>query len=259
MSTDSSNDSKITKKLAKTVGQWGPLAAIIIVILGMVLGEVFGAMIVGLLIGFVNDGQDIAGKLAETEMQFLYVLMSGLGSLLVLWIFMRWRKIHWRSPGFNRRPKLQDLGWSGLALPIYYVALIVVSAIAGSVLGVDINQEQEIGFDQVIGPVGLILTFISLVVIPPVVEEILFRGFLFTGLRTKLKFWMATSITSMLFAVPHLFASSQGLLWVAAIDTFILSLFLCCLRERTDNLWAPIALHAIKNGIAYIAIFIIGV
>lgn len=259
MSTDSSKKSKPIKKLAKTVGQWGPLAAVIIVILGMVLGEVFGALTVGFFIGFLHDGQDLVARLATTEMQFLYVLMSGLGSLLILGVFMRWRKIHWRSPGFNRKPKWQDLGWSGLALPIYFVALTIVSAIAGTMLGVDINQEQEIGFNQVYGSVGLLLTFVSLVVIPPVVEEILFRGFLFTGLRTKLKFWIAALITSALFAVPHLFASSQGLLWVAAIDTFILSLFLCYLRERTGNLWAPIALHAMKNGIAFVAIFIIGV
>jgi membrane protease YdiL (CAAX protease family) len=259
MSTDSSSDSKPLKKLAKTAGQWGPMAAVVVVILGMVLGEIFGAMTIGLFIGFMNDGRDIASKLAATEMQFLYVLMSGLGSLLILWLFMRWRKIHWRSPGFNRHPKWQDLGWSGLVLPIYFIALIIVSSIAGMFLGVDINQEQEIGFNQVYGSTGLILTFISLVVIPPIVEEILFRGFLFTGLRTKLKFWQATAITSVLFAIPHLFASSHGLLWVAAIDTFILSLFLCYIRERTGNLWAPIALHAMKNGVAFAAIFIIGV
>lgn len=259
MSTDSSNEQKVSKKMAKTVGSWGPLAAILLVILGMILGEVFGVVTTGLLAGFFNKGQDLGNWLASTEMQFLYVLVSGLGSLLVLWMFMRWRKIHWRSPGFKRGPKWQDLGWGALALPIYFVILMIVSSLASSFAGVDINQEQEIGFDNVYTTTAVLLTFISLVVIPPVVEEILFRGFLFTGLRTKLKLWAAALIASILFAMPHLFASSQGLLWVAAIDTFILSLFLCYLRERTGNLWAPIILHAMKNGIAFIAIFIVGI
>lgn len=259
MSTDSSDKSKLTKKLAKSVGSWGPLAAVVIVILGMVLGEVFGVITTGLLAGFFSNGQDLGEWLANTEIQFLYVLVSGLGSLLVLFVFMRWRKVHWRAPGFKRGPKWKDLGLSAFVLPIYFVVLMIVSFLASSLAGVDINQEQEIGFENVNNAIGLILTFASLVIVPPVVEEILFRGFLFTGLRSKLNLWTAALITSVLFAIPHLFASSQGLLWVAAIDTCILSLFLCYLRERTGNLWAPIMLHAMKNGIAFIAIFIIGV
>lgn len=255
MSTDSSK----SKKIRKHIGKWGPLAAILVVIVGLLLGDVIGAVVIGLFIGIANGGADLTNWLATTEIQFLYVLASGLISLLVMWVFMRWRKIHWRSPGFNRLPVWKDLGWGALALPVYFVVLMLVSAIASAFFGVDANQEQEIGFDNVSGAIGLSLTFISLVIIPPIVEEILFRGFLFTGLRSKLKIWPAVIITSVLFAIPHLFASSQGLLWIAAIDTFILSLFLCYLRERTGNLWAPIILHALKNSVAFIAIFVIGV
>lgn len=254
MSTDSSNN----KKTSKHKGHWGPLAAILVVIVGLLLGEVFGAVIMGLFIGLLGAGSDIADWLAKTEIQFLYVLISGLVSLLVVWIFMRWRKISWRAPGFKRLPNWKDLGLSALSLPMYFGVLLIVSAVASALLGVDTTQEQEIGFENTYGALGLALTFISLVVLPPIVEEILFRGFLFTGLRSKLKLWPAAIITSVLFAIPHLFASSEGLLWIAGIDTLILSLFLCYLRERTGSLWAPIILHALKNGVAFFAIFVIG-
>lgn len=254
MSTDSSK----TKKTSKYKGYWGPLAAILVLIVGLLLGEVFGAVIMGVLIGFFSAGSDIADWLAKTEIQFFYVLISGAVSLLVVWLFMGWRKINWRTPGFKRLPTWKDLGLSALSLPMYFGALMIISAIAGALLGVDTAQEQEIGFENAYGAIALALTFISLVILPPIIEEILFRGFLFTGLRNKLKLWPAAIITSILFAIPHLFASSEGLLWIAGIDTFILSLFLCYLRERTGNLWAPIILHALKNGIAFFAIFVIG-
>ena len=48
-------------------------------------------------------------------------------------------------------------------------------------------------------------------------------------------------------------------LWIGALDTFILSLFLVFLREATGNLWAGITLHATKNLVAFITLFIIGV
>jgi len=50
--------------------------------------------------------------------------------------------------------------------------------------------------------------------------------------------------------------SGQPLLWVAGIDTFILSLVLIYLREKTDSLYASIGLHMLKNTIAFLGLFV---
>jgi membrane protease YdiL (CAAX protease family) len=50
---------------------------------------------------------------------------------------------------------------------------------------------------------------------------------------------------------------AAGPLWIGAVDTFTLSLVLVSLREITGNLWAGISLHAAKNGIAFILLFVI--
>ena len=61
----------------------------------------------------------------------------------------------------------------------------------------------------------------------------------------------------MLFAVAHLpEGGSDGPLYIAAIDTFVLSLFLVGLRERTRGIWAGMVLHASKNFIAFYYLFI---
>jgi membrane protease YdiL (CAAX protease family) len=49
------------------------------------------------------------------------------------------------------------------------------------------------------------------------------------------------------------------LLYIAAIDTFTLSLILVYLREKTGGLWSSMGLHAIKNGIAFVSLFIVHV
>ena len=53
------------------------------------------------------------------------------------------------------------------------------------------------------------------------------------------------------------FGSGQPLLWVAALDTFTLSMVLCYLRQETDSLWPGILLHALKNCIAFITLFVL--
>jgi len=94
-------------------------------------------------------------------------------------------------------------------------------------------------------------------VLPPLAEETLFRGFLYTGLRKRWSFVWTTAMVSLLFASLHLFEGSGGLLWIAGIDTFLLSLVLCYLREKTGNLWAGIIIHILKNGLAFIFLYVL--
>ena len=264
MDTDKTGEPKKQKgqkddKPARPTGTWGPTAAILLVVVGLAFGQILGAIFVGLLslLASRTTALQLDAWFETTPAQFLFVLFSAIFTLLVLAVFLRWRRISWRKLGFERGPQWRDLGWTLLAVPVYFVVTLVVAGLAGVYLGVDLEQEQEIGFRQVVGPAALLMTFVSLVVLPPLVEEILFRGFLFPGLRTKLNFIMAALVTSVLFAIPHLFASSDGLLWVVGIDTFILSMALCYLREHTGALWAPILLHALKNGAAFTYLFII--
>jgi len=97
-------------------------------------------------------------------------------------------------------------------------------------------------------------------VLPPLIEETVFRGFVYSGLRTKLKPVVAALITSAVFASLHLeFGNGKPLLWVAALDTFTLSMVLCYLRQKTNSLWPGIVLHALKNGLAFMSLFVIGI
>lgn len=236
---------------------WGPGAAVFVVVLAFIAGEILGGAIVGVLAG-IADALSIIRLNVWVETvpaKFLFVLASSVVTMLGIWLFLRHRRASMSDLGFKRRPRWSDVGWSVAAFPLYLLALAVVAAAAEAFVGVNVRQEQELGFSPD-GAFALIFVFASLVILPPLIEEILFRGFLYTGLRSRLTIVWATLITSVLFAIPHLFASSEGLLWIAAIDTFLLSIAMCYLRERTGNLWAPIVLHALKNGTAFLFVFV---
>lgn len=228
---------------------WGPSAAIL-VSLALIVGSqvLIAAIFIPLLVG-----SGVAETWFESTIgQFTAILAIDAIILVSLWLFLRSRRASLRQLGFARRPVWLDIGRALVWYGIYFVLLITAGLIVDAFTPVNVQQKQELGFEDLASPAALAMGFVALVVLPPIVEETVFRGFVFTGLRTRLTFLWTTIITSLLFAWPHLLASSEGLLWIAGIDTLLLSFVLCYLREKTGALWAPIAVHAIKNAIAYL-------
>jgi membrane protease YdiL (CAAX protease family) len=237
--------------------KWGPLAAVVATIVIYFASQVIGTILI-LAVAKARgwDQAQINHWVQQTFPQFIYIVLVEGVTLLMLWRFLRRRHASFRDLSL-RRPKVRDASYVLLGALIYFPILVAVMAgIQAWLPQINLNQAQEIGFNHTQGP-ALVLAFVSLVVLPPVTEEILVRGFLYGGLKSKLpKIWAAL-VTSLLFGAAHLeFGSGAPLLWSAAIDTFILSMVLVYLREKTGSLWASIGLHMTKNAIAFGALFL---
>ncbi len=182
--------------------------------------------------------------------QFLLQGLVEASSIGLIWLIMRHvYRVGWASIGLKQLVPNQLL-WSVAAFPAYLVVSAIISGLADSLFSVNLDQTQDIGYANPQGP-ALVLIFVALVCLAPFVEEMLFRGFLFTAFRRVFGFWGGAVGVSLLFAIAH------GQLNVG-IDVFVLSLFLCGLREKTNSLWPAIGLHAIKNLVAFVVLFIIG-
>lgn len=259
MSDDSSKPVKRASKVWGSLVPWHPVGAIVFLVVLYFLADVLAQIGITAYVSFRGWNNDQAQAWLEGSVfpQFFYVLMIDSILVVAIGLFLKRYKGGIAAIGL-KRPRLGDLGYALGAYPFYFVGLIIVTLIASSVFtGLNIDQEQELGFDNPTGGLQLAVTFVSLVILPPLIEEVLFRGVLFASLRKRLQFWISAVITSFIFACAHLSASSEGPLYIAAIDTFILSLVLCWLREKTGSLWASILLHAIKNGVAFATLFII--
>lgn len=107
-------------------------------------------------------------------------------------------------------------------------------------------------------PVFFVLAITSIVIFAPVLEELLFRGFLQTYIRQHLGSKQAILITSVCFAFFH-YSGDQGLGNIPIIASlFLLALFLGFLYERQGSLLAPITLHASFNAISIINLYFLG-
>lgn len=239
--------------------QWGPLAAILLVVLGYFAAQIVGGLLIAIYpaLAHWSRAQTDSWISNSTVAQFIFVVLSEGILALVLYGFMRWRKVSLRAVGF-RRPQWSDAGYAIMGFVVYFAAYLIAVNVATALTPLNVNQQQDVGFQHVSGGGALALTFVSLVVLPPLAEEFAFRGFLFSGLKKKMPVIAAALATSILFAAPHLLESdSGGLLWIAGVDTFLLSLVLCYLRQKTGRLWAGIGVHTLKNTLAFLTLFVL--
>lgn len=272
MSKDSSNQSVPSSQpfnpteielkhqvVAKRV-PWGPWVAVLYAIAVYFAAQVLASLIIAMYPRFSGWNHSSAVNWLDNSVvaQFWYVFFAEALTFGAIWWFIRHRKGNLRSIGWTRfRAWFPIATFAGFA--VYFIGYAIALAIVTHIFPtLNVNQKQQLGFQNASGSTDLTLAFFSLVVMPPLVEETVFRGFVFTGIRNRLNWVWAAVITSALFATAHLeFGSGAPLLWVAAIDTFCLSLVLCYLRQKTDSLWPGIMLHALKNGIAFVTLFIL--
>lgn len=249
-------DKHQNKKLSKSSS---PIV-IICATVGLFFAAQFLASLVFVFITIITGWGDAEFKAwfdASAFPQFLYVAVSDVMIILGVWLLLKKKQQSFKTIGLSK-PLFSDAVKALLAYGCYIVMFVIITVISKMVApSLNLEQEQQIGFEANKGIVNLLLAGVSLVILPPIVEEILCRGYLYTGLKSRMKFIPATIITSLVFATAHLqFGSDAPLLWVAAIDTFVLSLVLVYLREKTGRLAAPMFLHAYKNLVAFSILFI---
>lgn len=88
-----------------------------------------------------------------------------------------------------------------------------------------------------------IINFISLVVLTPIVEEVFFRGLIYTRLKSGLPTVIAAIFSAVIFGVMH-----GEIIWM--LYTFAVGLMLVWVFEKTKSLLACIVVHAANNGLS---------
>ncbi len=129
------------------------------------------------------------------------------------------------------------------AIFFYYLLYYPLSFVAP-----DFVVEWAIEGSEIVAPAAAphssltnLLSAAMLVVVAPVFEELLFRGFLFGRLSTKIGVGSAIIVSSAFFAILH----------PDVIGAFVFGLFACLLYLRYQTLMAPMVLHAANNFVVF--------
>ena len=261
MSADSSNAGTEHRQLGRV--PWSPWLGFAFGILVFVAAQIVAGILVSLYPALKGWSHEQAVSWLQNALvaQLSYLVMSVLLTIGGVLAFVRsYGRLGFRSIGL-KKPKLKDPLYALASFPAYYAALVIVVALAQFLIpALNVDQAQDLGLNGRYDTFQLVFIFICLAVLAPIAEELLFRGFIYSSLKKALPLWGAVLLTSSLFAAGHLAeGGSSGPLYIGAIDTFILSLFLIYLREKTGRIWASITLHSLKNIIAFVSVFVIHV
>lgn len=223
--------------------RWNPLAVLACFLIPAVVFSLAASRVTRLMV----VGTDIA----QISAQELFVLVALVDIPLILGTLAlaRWLlRARPRDLGFLplRRADLSYGLKFGVGL---FAASIAVGLVQAAVFG---KQPQAVA-QALAGHSGIqavLLDLVSIAVLTPIAEELLFRGLLFGALRQRFPFIPAAAATSLLFTVLH-----EPQAWPGV---FVLGFGMSLAYERTRTLWAPIATHATVNAIPLILLAIAG-
>ncbi len=226
---------------------WPPWTAALALIGGIVLAAV-GALIVDLPATLVFGVQVTSShtppgiEIADTVVQDIGFVLAAVYCAHIGGRVVRAWQFGLRPPG---------IGWrrAGGMVVLLLLAFIVLSAIWSAA----VNPEKEklletLGTNE--GAVLLLLSAGLTCVVAPICEEFLFRGYMFTALRSWRGTWPATVIVGLVFGGVH--AGSAPVLDLVPLAG--LGFGLCVLYRYTGSLYPCIAAHSLNNSLAFAAL-----
>lgn len=182
-----------------------------------------------------------------------------LGVILVLYVVSLKSKVQWFSwEHLVANLKIGLFSWF-LAFPVIVALTQVLSIIIFDWLGFPLEEQMAVKQVKSVQeyPILFSANLFAIIFIVPMIEELLFRGFLQESLLKRFSAAQSILITALLFSIFH-FSFSQGMNNVLILSSlFMLACLLGYLKERQSSLLPCIALHATFNGISLVQIFLI--
>lgn len=223
---------------------WRDLAAGV----GGVLVLLFVLAVISLPIVDYYGEETTGGRLAQVAVNIAWYL----GSLALVYAIVSRRGASWRDLGLRApRAVAGSSAWLRLlgSIVIYLLmayGLVIAYGYLVQILGLDfLEPDQQLPDDTYESDAVVIATGALVILGAPLVEETLFRGFLFAKLRMHLAFIPAAALSGSLFSLAH---GDPGLI----IPFTAVGMVLAYAYERTGTLWGSIGLHFCFNTITFL-------
>jgi membrane protease YdiL (CAAX protease family) len=154
---------------------------------------------------------------------------------------------------FNRFSFRKTLGWQMDGFRLWHALVLTVAFYVFGYLMTSAFGKVDNDFERLIegSRVAVYLIAILATFTAPLVEEVVYRGVLYSAFQRKFGFTIAVIVVTVLFTVVHVPQYSQNSVpdYASVITLLVLSLALTLVRARTGNLLPCVVLHTVFNGI----------
>ncbi len=189
-----------------------------------------------------------AFRAGDITSSFVFALVNAVASLAVVGYYLHRYGVGWKAVGWRNFNFLKAIVYVLVAIALFVVLVNVVFVVVEWFFpAFNAAQPQANDFTSPATSAARRLSLLALVVLPPIVEETVFRGFIFPALSKGNGVVVGAVITSLLFGLAHLQFN-------VSLYTLILSLILCYMYYRLRSIWPGVVLHMINNYIAFVAL-----
>jgi uncharacterized protein len=161
---------------------------------------------------------------------------------------------------FNRYSFRETLGWKLGGFRWWHAVAITLAFYGFAILMTSAFGSVENEFDRLIKGsrtavyiVAFLATFTA-----PLVEEVIYRGVVYSAFQRKFGFTVAVIVVTILFTIVHVpqYSSNNVPDYASVITLLFLSLALTLIRAWTGNLLPCIVLHTVFNGLQSVALLL---
>ena len=165
---------------------------------------------------------------------FLYVTLSVLRGRS-FWESLGWRSLKKRSGELPRNPLVYFASGCGLSL---FVAL----------LSARMKTPENLPMEELFKYRQVALLFMAMaVLVAPLVEETLFRGYLYPLFARSFGIWPAIFLTGLLFGLMH--GAQLGWTWSLVAILIVVGVIFTIVRARTGSVFASYLMHLGYNSL----------
>ena len=198
----------------------------------------------------VPSAQALANDKTLLFFSILGIIPTHLLTLLLVWLVVtEWRKRpFWKAIGFewpkSASPLISALGCVLIAVALFVLGAVVTSRWGGSKTQLDLLVESSL-------PARFATAFVA-VFTAPLVEEMIYRGVLYSAVEQTLGRAVAIGSVALLFAGVHVFQYQNNIAVIVVIT--MLSFSLTLMRAYTGKLLPSFIVHLVFNGIQSVVI-----
>lgn len=253
-----------------TIGKgWKTVLAVAGMCFWVFVSVVAAEFVIGVIMIWLLGAERLAQPVWTTVYSALsYTVAGALIILVPIGISAKWH--HGKSKKEKvSSPSRIELGLKGLPTwtdvglaPVGFIVSLILAAGLVAIFSLfpwfNADEAQDVGFSIYMSGFDRVVAFITLVILAPVAEEVIFRGWLYGKMRERLMVlpeW--ASVTVSILTVSMLFGVMHGQ-WNVGVNVFCLSVVLCALREVTGTIYAGILTHMLKNGVAFYLLYVLG-
>ena len=186
----------------------------------------------------VNEAQYIESFTAKlTEYTTFITLISNILALAIIWLFFKIRKKKLSGEIQLNKCSVKSVlaaGFFGIGFGVVLDALISI---------IPFSENMQNSFNDsysALSAGNAVISFISVAILAPIVEEVFFRGLIYTRLKSGMNKIAAAVISSLLFGIMH-----GEIIWM--LIGFMSGLALVWIFEKTKSLLGCIAVHIANN------------